>query len=143
MRGASHLLLFCLLLGLGAHANEDAATNVHTLTNRDLSALSQAGKLERWRVELRDPTNDVARIESTGVVIRTLEKDYAVVAGDRPRIDRLRALGFTTISPREADYKKRKIRVWVTSKESYLKLLDNVSDLFPERASEQHWPAYI
>jgi len=90
-----------------------AETELPPLTKKYLGKLFSRGDLNVVKIFLQHP-GEVAQIESTGVVIQTIEPDYVVIVGDSQRIEKVRRMGFTLVEPVEKDHKIRPFRVLIS-----------------------------
>mgnify|MGYP003571930292 CR=1 FL=1 len=121
-----------------------AETELPPLTEKDMGKLFSRGDLNVVKIFLQHP-GEVAQLESTGVIIQTIEPDYVVIVGDSQRIERVRRMGFTLVEPVEEDHKLRRFRVLIDSVEAFLRLRAIVCDVWPDQrlADKQFFPLYV
>ena len=117
-----------------------AETELPPLTEKDMGKLFSRGDLNVVKIFLQHP-GEVAQLESTGVIIQTIEPDYVVIVGDSQRIERVRRMGFTLVEPVEEDHKLRRFRVLIHSMEAFLRLRAIACDVWPDY--KPFFPFYV
>lgn len=136
-------VLFCCILTIVLtfiSMSVSAETELPPLTKKDLGELFSRGDLNVVKIFLQHP-GDVPQIESTGVVIHTIEPDYVVIRGDSQRIEKVRRMGFTLVEPVEKDHKTRRFRVLIDNREELLRLRAIACDVWPDLYKQ--FPFYV
>ena len=139
-------VLFCGLMTIVLtfiSLSVSAETELPPLTKRYLGELFSRGDLNVVKIFLQHP-GEVAQIESTGVIIQTIEPDYVVIQGDSQRIEKVRRMGFTLVDPVEKDHKIRRFRVLINSEEELFRLYAIANDVWPDRRLDfNQFPLYV
>jgi hypothetical protein len=101
------------------------------LTKKDIVELFSKGDLGIEKIFLSQ-VSDIQQIESTGVVIQTIEPNYVVILGDRHRLEEVRRLGFAMVDAIETDHKLRLFRVLIHNIDDFLRLRAIAADVWPD-----------
>jgi hypothetical protein len=128
------MIFLCILPVMFMSVTASAETGQPPLTKKDIGELYSHGDLGVAKIFLQQ-SSDVQQIESTGVVIQTREPNYVVILGDRQRLEKVRAMGFSMEDSIEADHKLRQFRVLIHNIDEFLRLRTIAADVWPD-----HWP---
>ena len=134
-------VLFCGLMTIVLtfiSLSVSAETELPPLTKRYLGELFSRGDLNVVKIFLQHP-GEVAQLESTGVIIQTIEPDYVVIVGDSQRIEKVRRMGFTLVEPVETDNKRRRFRILINSAEELFRLRAIACDVWPDQRVIERW----
>ena len=115
----------------------ERAVQYPPLSIDELEDLYERGEIQAFTVRIHAP-QDIPRLRATGVIIETKELKYVVVLGDQKRVNAVRSLGFTLRESVENDHKRRRIRVWIDTKEQLEELHRIASDVWPANV-----PSYV
>ncbi len=138
-------LFFCILpvMLVVISVTTSAETGQSSLTKKDIGELFSQGDLCVVKIFLQQPSN-VQQIESTGVVIQTIEPNYVVILGDRLRLEKVRRLGFTMVDAIETDHRLRLFRVLIHNIDEFLRLHAIAADVWPDHLPvDAKFPLYV